>query len=85
MCAVTPECLHLYIHNKQCVLLRNNETIVWMPSSKLPAFLIEEFETENEAAQSPSKHQEPVHVTNLIPTKEPPCKVQKHEHVIQEW
>ena len=59
--------------------------MVWMPSSELPAFLIEEFETENEATQSASQHPEPVHVTNSIPTKEPPCKVQKHEHVIQEW
>ena len=46
--------------------------MVWMPSSKVPSFLIEEFETENEAQ---------VHAAN---PEEPPCKVQKHEHLVQE-
>ena len=58
--------------------------MIWMPSSKIPAFLIEEFETGNEASQSTSQPQECVHVTNPNPTKEPPCKAQKHEHEIQE-
>ena len=53
--------------------------MVWMPSSKVPSFLIEEFETENEATQSTSQAQ--VHAAN---PEEPPRKVQKHEHV-QEW
>ena len=62
----------------------NNETLVWMPSSKVPAFLIEEFETENEATKSASQPQVTIHVANPIPTEEPPYKVQKHEHITQE-
>ena len=50
MGAMTSECLYLYIIN--------NETMIWMPSSKIPAFLIEEFETGNEASQSTSQPQE---------------------------
>jgi len=59
--------------------------MVWMPSSKIPAYLIEEFETENEATQSTPQPEIPIHITDPTPTKEPPCKVQKHEHVVQEW
>lgn len=47
--------------------------------------MIEEFETENEATQSTSQPQVPIHVTNPIPTEEPPHKVQKHEHAVKEW
>ena len=47
--------------------------------------MIEEFETENEATQSTPQPEIPIHITDPTPTKEPPCKVQKHEHVVQEW
>ena len=59
--------------------------MVWMPSSKIPALLIEEFEAENEAAQSTSQPQVAMHVTNPIPAEEPPHKVAKHDQVVQQW
>ena len=63
----------------QVASLMNDETVVWMASSKISSFLIEEFERENEETQSTSPH-----VVNPRPTEEPPNKVQKQDNVAQE-
>lgn len=59
----------------QVASLMNDEAMTWMPSSKVPQFLIKEFESENKETESTLQP----HATNSSPTKEPPNKVQKHD------
>ena len=69
-----------YTHDPfQVASLMDDETVVWMASSEISTFLIEEFERENEETQSASPH-----VINPRPTEEPPNKVQKQNNVAQE-